>query len=491
MRLFFGGILTETNTFSPIPVSLQTFEACGIQRGQEVLHPERGNDMARYAASLGLEVVGGLQADAHPGSAVSRAAYESLRDELLARLQAAMPVDIVALNLHGGMVAQGYDDCEGDLIARVRALVGPGVPIGCSLDPHSHLSPAMHENALLMCYRENPHVDIDARRHELIELLVRTARREVAPVTSVFACRMADVFQTLREPMKGFVQRMRALEGRDGVLSISIVHGFRRADVPLMGTHVLVITDGNPALGAQLAETLGRELFALRGQCADPTTPMAEAIAAARDWDATRHGPLILAEMADNPGGGAPGDATYVLEALIATGLDGLCAGVLIDPLAVAMAIEAGQGARLTMRIGGKACPLSGRPLDLEVTVSAIDPAAKIVLEGGTVVPMGRAVALRFAQGVLVLAEQRYQTYGPSIFADLGVDLRAMRIILVKSAQHYKPHFASFTPHSLVLDSPGVCVADVKALPFSRIPRPMWPWDEDPWEQGAGPSAAA
>ena len=482
MRLFFGGLMTETNTFSPIPIGLSAFEREGIRRGQEVLDPDNGCDMALYAQSLGLEVVGGLHADAAPGAAVTRAAYETLRDELLQRLREALPVDIVALYMHGGMVAQGYDDCEGDILARVREIVGPDVAVGCELDPHSHLSAAMHDNALLMCFRENPHTDISARGRELVDLLVRVARREVRPVTSVFHTRMADVLQTQREPMKSFVSRMRALEGRDGVLSISIVHGFRRADVPLMGTQVLVITDDRPEQGARLAEALGRELFSLRGRCADPVVPMAEALTRARAWDAATPGPLILAEIADNPGGGAPGDATHVLAALLEAGLDRIAAGVMVDPLAVAYAFEAGVGAQLHMRIGGKACPLSGHPLDLRVTVAALEPQACIRLDiGGHVVPMGRAAALRFAQGVIVVAEHRNQTYGPSLFADLGVDLRAMRLIVVKSAQHYKPHFMPITPHSIVVDSPGVCVGDVLQLPMHRIPRPMWPWDEDPW----------
>ncbi|MBC7940946.1 MAG: M81 family metallopeptidase [Chitinophagaceae bacterium] len=482
LRLFFGGILTETNTFSPIPVGLQNFIEGGLLRGAEVLDPVRGQDMARYAQSLGVEVLGGLYCEAHPGAAVRRDAFEALRDELLDRLRAALPVDIVALNMHGGMVAQGCDDCEGDIIARVRAIVGPEVVIGCELDPHSHLSPAMHRNAILMCYRENPHIDIDARGRELVDLLLRIARREVRPVTSVFDCRMADVFQTQREPMKSFVARMRALEGHDGVLSISIVHGFRRADIPLLGTHVIVITDDQAAHGAVLAERLGRELFALRGQCADPTRPMDEAVAAARDWDASTQGPLVLAELADNPGGGSPGDATYVLKALIDAGIDRIVAGALIDPQGVRTAFDAGVGAQLTMRIGGKACPLSGPPLDLDVTVTALDPASKIVLDGGTTVQMGRAAALRFAQGELLLAENRHQTYGPSIFADLGIELKNCRVILVKSAQHFKAHFSAIAPHSITLDSPGVCVADVTKLPFKRLPRPLWPWDEDPWK---------
>lgn len=482
MRLFFGGLLTETNTFSPIPVGLQAFTSVRLQRGEEILDPERGSAMARYARSRGLDVVGGLHADAHPGAAVVRSAYEALRDELLQRLRDALPVDIVALDMHGGMVAQGYDDCEGDILARVRAIVGPEVPVGCLLDPHTHLSPEMHRNALLMCYRENPHIDIDSRGRELVDLLIRVARREIRPVTSVFGCRMADVFQTLREPMKAFVERMRAIERDEpGVLSISIVHGFRRADIPLLGTHVLVITDDRAEAGAQIAERLGRQLFEGRGGWCDPVTPLADAVAQAAAWDHRAHGPLILADLPDNPGGGSPGDANYVLEALLAAGIEDIVAGIYVDPMAVADAFDAGVGARLSLRIGGKRCPLSGRPLDLDVTVTAVDPAGAIRLGGGTVVPMGRAVALRFAQGHLALAEQRQQTYGPSLFEDLGIDLKAARVILVKSAQHYKPHFERISPHSLVLDAPGVCVADVLQLPFTRRPRPMWPWEPDPW----------
>ena len=480
MKVFFGGIVTETNTFSPIPISMQSFEERGIQRGEDVFDAHTGSDMARYARSLGLEVVGGLYADAHPGAAVDRRTYETLREELLERLRAAMPVDIVALNMHGGMVATGYDDCEGDLIARIRDLVGPSVVIGCELDPHSHLSNAMFENALLMCYRENPHIDIDARGRELIDLLVRAGRGEVKPVSSVFDCRLADVFQTQREPMKSFVERMKALEGHDGVLSISIVHGFRRADIPLIGAKVIVITDDFASHGDALAERLGRELFELRGQCSEPVTALAEAVAVAATWDEGANGPLILADMADNPGGGSPGDSTYVLKALLDAGLTNIAAGVLIDPLGVRYASEAGVGARFTMRVGGKACPLSGPPLDLDVTVTAFEPNSKITLGDGTVVAMGQAVALRFDHGELLLAENRNQTYGPSIFGDLGIDLSTKRVIVVKSAQHFKAHFGAISPHSLTLDAPGVCVADVTKLPFKRLPRPLWPWDADP-----------
>lgn len=485
LRLFFGGIMTETNTFSPIPVAMQSFSSCLIQRGEALLDLATGSKMALYAKERGIEVIGGLYADAHPGAAVDRATYEALRDELLDRLRDCGPVDIVALNLHGGMIAHGYDDCEGDLIQKVREVVGSKTVIGAELDPHSHLSPLMHENALLMCYRENPHVDIDARGRELVDLLIRAARHEVTPVTSIFDCRMADVFQTNREPMRGFVARMKALEGVNDVLSISIVHGFRRADIPLMGTKVIVITNNRADYGAELAMRLGMELFALRGQCAQPTTPLKEAVVEAIVWDERFKGPLILADMADNPGGGSPGDSTFILEALLDAQVDNIAVGVMIDPLAVRYAAEAGVGANLRMRIGGKACPFSGTPLDLDVTVTRVEQAAKIQLEPNTVIEMGCAVALRFAKGEILLAEARNQTYGPSIFSDMGIDLRTKKIIVVKSAQHFKAHFDPISPHSLIVDSPGVCISDVTRLPFSRISRPMWPWDEDPFSLAA------
>lgn len=484
MRVFCAGIATETNTFSPIPVGLPAFERRGIHRGQYQATPGTYSFTVTWAAqqragAAGWTVLTGLTTEAETGAAIVRSAWESLRDGLLADLQAVLPVDAVALNLHGGMVAEGYDDCEGDLLERVRALVGPDTVIGALCDPHAHLSPAMLDSAnLLLFYKENPHSDIDERAAQLIDLIDRTLRGEIHPVTSVFNCRLMDVFQTNREPMRGFVAEMKALEGKDGVLDISVVHGFRRADIPLVGAWTLVITDGRKAAGDELARRLGARLIDMRGTAAQPYVPLNEAVQ--RVVAATR-GPIVLADLADNPGGGSPGDATFILRALLDAGVRDIAAGILWDPIAVRFAFEAGEGAMLSMRVGGKACPLSGEPLDLQVRVGRLLEKGSQRI-GNSLISMGRVAALH-ADGVdLVVAEVRTQTYAANLFGEVGVDLAAKRVIVVKSAQHYRRDFAGIFVEDIVVDGPGVCAADVRQLPFRRLPRPIWPFDPNPWE---------
>jgi microcystin degradation protein MlrC len=170
---------------------------------------------------------------AEPAGLVSREGYESLRDEILQQLAAALPLDIALFGLHGAMVAHGHDDCEGDLLARARQIAGPDCVIGAELDMHCHLSDQMVEAAdVIVAFKEFPHTDFLARAEDLVDLCLRTARREVRPVTRVFDLRALTGFMTSREPGRGFVDRMFAMEGRDGILSISVAHGFQARMCP-------------------------------------------------------------------------------------------------------------------------------------------------------------------------------------------------------------------------------------------------------------------
>jgi len=468
MRLFTGGISTETNSFSPLPTGLSAFRI-----------GDTDNSLVRHAAeeskARGWTHIRGMVAEAHPGAVTPRAVYEELRDRLVADVSAALPLDIVLVDVHGGMVADGYDDPEGDLFEHVRAICGPATVIGARLDPHSHLSPAMLAGANLLCfYKENPHTDMAARGADLLRLAIDTAQGRIRPLISTFDCRLADVFQTNREPMQSFVKRLRALEGTDGILDISVVHGFRRADVPIMGGHIVVITDDKPAAGARLAEALGRELYTMRGAAAAPYVPLEEAVERA----ATAKGPTILADLADNPGGGSPGDATYILKALLDRGVTNIAIGYMVDPLALDFARTAGTGARLPMRIGGKACRLSGEPLDLEVTVRAIWDEGRL---DSIATDMGPCAWLSAGDLDIVLIGVRLQTYTPELFEKLGVDLASKQVIVVKSAQHYRAWFGSLAKGDIVVDAPGVCTADWRNLPFRRVRRDIWPFTDDPW----------
>ena len=468
MKIFTGGILTETNTFSPLPTGLAAFE----------LDPP-SNSLRDLVAAVCKERhwthISGLIADAHPGAAVARAAYENLRDLLLEQIKSALPLDIVLLDLHGGMVAQGYDDCEGDLLLRIRDIVGDACVIGARLDPHSQFSDDMVRKTNLLCfYKENPHTDISQRAHDLLRLAIDTAEKRVNPVISTFDCQMVDVFQTNREPMQSFVNRLREMEGTNGILDISLVHGFRRADTPLMGTHMLVITDNDAALGDKLAEELGMEVFAMRGNAAQPVVPLGEAVALAM----ASEGPTILADLADNPGGGAPGDSTYIFNAVRAAGARRIALGYLVDPLALDYAFEAGVGAKLIMRLGGKACALSGDPVDLSVEIKGLQQDAALT---SVDVPIGRAAWLVHDEIDIVVIGVRWQTYAPDLFTQFGIDLASKQVIIVKSAQHYHPYFHHITDDDIVVDAPGVCASDWRNLPFQRVRRSIWPFTDDPF----------
>ena len=485
MRVFAATLGTETNTFSPIPTSYASFEAQGLYRaGRHPDHPTLFTGplwaARERAKTRNWHVIEGLCAFAQPAGPTVRAAYERLRDELLADLKAALPVDMVLLGLHGAMVADGYEDCEGDLLARVRELAGPDTIVGAELDPHCHLTEAMTRHAdALVCFKEYPHTDFLERAYELVDLCAAAADGRVKPVMSTFDCRMISTFHTTREPMRGFVDRLKAMEGRDGVLSISVAHGFPWGDVPDQGTRILVVTDGRKAAGDALAEKLGRELIGLRGRTYPRYLGLAEALDRAA---AAPAGPIVLADSADNPGGGAPGDSTFVLAALFERGLGDACLGPLYDPMAVRLCHDAGPGARLPLRIGGKTSPLSGAPLDVEAEVLHVATGASQAF-GKARAPMGDAATIR-ANGVdIVLVSQRCQATGADLFAAQGVDPAAKRLVVVKSSQHFYAAFAPLAKEVLYIGGPGAIDVEFTALPFRRTARPKWPFDDDPWSQ--------
>lgn len=289
MRLFTATLGTETNTFSPLPTGLATFkERLLIPAGQ---HPQEPNlstgqliAAREYIDTYGGDLIEGLCAFATPAGPTVQRVYEQLRDQILGELKAALPVDAVALGLHGAMVSERCDDCEGDILSRIREIVGPDVAVGAELDLHCHVSERMAETAdLLITYKEYPHTDFLDRGRELIGLLAETAGGHVKPTIQVYDCHMVSTFHTVREPMKSFVEKMKSFETRDKVLSVSAAHGFPWGDVPDMGSKIIVITDSDPRLAKELARELGNDLYEIRDQGTPGLLPIADAIANAID----------------------------------------------------------------------------------------------------------------------------------------------------------------------------------------------------------------
>jgi microcystin degradation protein MlrC len=487
MKIFIAALDTETNTVAPLPTGALAFAEGFVAHGNATALPENYCSAQLYvwrrrAAALGWDIAESLCAYAEPGGITARPVYEGFREEILADLRRAMPVDAVLLALHGAMVAEGYDDCEGDLLAAVRAIVGPDVPVGAELDLHCHLTAAMMQAAtVLVAYKEYPHVDIPERAEHLFTLIADAATGLTRPVMAAFDCRMIGSFRPTAQPMRGFVDQMIAQEGRDGILSLSLAHGFPWGDVADVGVKTWAVTDGDPDRAAAVARHYGEALFGLRKEVAPAFLTIDAALEVALDLSVERtHGPVVIADVADNPGGGAPGDATFFLARVRERRMTGVMLGYFWDPIAVRFCFEAGLGATLGLRVGGKCGAASGLPVDLRVTVMGL---AEQVTQrfGAAPVPMGPSAWVR-AEGIdLVLCSLRTQTFHPEAMAALGLDPTTPRIMVVKSIQHFHAGFAPIASEILYASSPGALSQDFATFPYTKRQGRYWPRDEDPF----------
>ena len=482
MRVFIASLSTETNSFSPLPTGQLSFEEGAIAHGDATRHKVEYWSAPMHiwremAEAEGWDVVESLTAHAQPAGPTVRDVYESFRDEILGDLERAGTVDIVLLSLHGAMIADGYDDCEGDLIAHCRAQAPDGV-IGGLLDPHCHLTPDMLEKAtLLVAYKEYPHVDIPDRARDLFRLAADAARGKTKPVMRDFDCRMICAMHTPYEPMRGFVDAMSRRESEPGVLSLSLAHGFPWGDHPRAGARALAITDGNPQQAEAIARELGEKLFALRHEIMRPYPDIEAALDRAL---AASSGPVVLADVADNAGGGAPSDSTFVLEAMLRRGITSAATGIYWDPIAVRICREAGEGASLDLRLGGKCGPMSGNPLDLRVTVRKL--ASDLTQRFGKLPSsLGEAVWLHASGIDIVVNDLRTQTFHPEAFTQLGIALDEKKIVVVKSSQHFHAGFAPIASEVIHMATPGAIAPDYANIPYTRRDGNYWPKTENPF----------
>ncbi|MBB3120996.1 M81 family metallopeptidase [Pseudoduganella violacea] len=481
MKIFTSALVTETNTFSAFPTTLGSFEELGIVRGP--VTDDALNDVGpivkqwrRLAGEYGDTVHEGIYAIAQPAGTVDAAAYRQLRGEILAALEQAMPVNMVLLFLHGAMVAEGVDDCEGELIAAVRALAGPDCVIGVELDPHCHMSHAMTRQAdALILMREYPHIDYEERAIELFELCRAAAAGKTRPVMEVADCAMVGFYPTTAQPMRGLVDLLAEVERRPGILSASYVHGFPWADVPDAGTKVVVVADQDRALAARTAHELAQALYRVRREL----LPRLESAAQVLDPAPAGPFPVILADAGDNPGGGAPCDHTGLLAELLRRPALRCAFGMLWDPAAVDACHLAGIGAVIQLAIGGKTSPASGTPLQLQLTVCGL--AEQHSQQFGTMSdPLGRAAWVRCGAVDIVLVSRRQQVLSPTAFTGLGVPLHEATVIAVKSSHHYYAEFSRLSTNCHVIETGAALSMDFAHLPYRKRGKAYYPAVADP-----------
>ncbi|MCB1453698.1 MAG: M81 family metallopeptidase [Rhizobiaceae bacterium] len=487
MRAFCASIATETNTFSPLRTDFADFAQSFYAPPGE--HPETPTlcsavfpALRARAATGEIELIEGTATWAEPGGLLNRHTWERLRDEVLGQVREALPLDVVILGLHGAMIADGCVDCEGELIAAVRSIVGPETKIGVTFDPHSHLSAQRVANAdVIVVFKEFPHTDFVKAGEDCVDLILKAARGEIRPEISVWDARMIDIFLTSREPMRGFVDRLQSMEDRGDVLSVSVIHGFMAGDSPDLGAKILVVTDGDKAKGDQIARHLGRELFSLRGQAQPEFLTPEEALDRASAADAT---PVVMADVWDNPGGGVAGDSTILLSEVLRRGMSDVAVGTIWDPMAVRLCFAAGEGAELDLRFGGKTSAHAGDPIDARVTVTKLrrDTVQRF---GASLVPLGDCAAIRIGGVDIVLNTNRSQAFSPDIFDNLGIEAVSRKILIVKSTNHFHGAFSPIAAEILYVAVDGPYPSKPEKTRYRRLTRPMWPIVANPHAEEA------
>jgi microcystin degradation protein MlrC len=434
------------------------------------------------AEARGWRVAESLCAFAQPAGKTVKTVYEAFRDEILRDLRAAMPVDAVLLSLHGAMVAEGYDDAEGDLLAQVRAIVGPEVPVGAELDLHANVSRQKLESATaLVLFKEYPHIDVPERAEELFAIIADAIEGRTRPVMGWFDCRAVGVFHTTRQPMRGLVDRCAALEGKDGVLSVSIVHGFPWADVADMGSKVVVVTDGDRAKAERIAREIGMEFFHIRKEAQPGYTALDQAMARAANHNQEK--PLILADVSDNAGGGAASDSTFILDAMLRKGIKSGAIGMFWDPMAVRIAFEVGEGAELDIRLGGKLGPASGPALDLRAKVIGLKRDGVVAFGGRdkSYVPVGDMAAFDVNGIAVVCNTLRSQCKSVDCFTNVGVDPASKKVVVVKSMQHFHAAYAPIASEILYVAVPGAVAPTFREMRYLKASKKQWPFVDDPF----------
>jgi microcystin degradation protein MlrC len=353
--------------------------------------------------------------------------------------------------------------------------------VGAELDLHCNIGEGtMRDANALVLFKEYPHVDVSDRADDLFTVAEGALEGRTRPVMASYDCRMIGVFHTTREPMRGFVDKLMSMEGKDGVLSLSIAHGFPWSDIKEMSSKVIAVTDNDEAKARKLARELALEFFAMRDRTQPPYVTLEAAMSRVSSHNLPK--PMVLADVSDNAGGGAASDSTFILQALLDRKVKDAAIAMFWDPGAVKLAFEVGEDAELDIRLGGKLGPQSGPPIDARARVLKLEKDVTIQFGGarkGTN-PIGDVAALQIEGVTVIVNTKRSQCHSLDCFTKLGIDPSQKKVVVVKSMQHFHAAYAPIASEVVYVAAPGALVPDWSLLPYTKADKTQWPFVADP-----------
>ena len=481
MRIALAGLVHETNTYCQ---GMTPYADFYTYRGAEMFSA-RGQQSDLGGAvdaceRLGVELLPILYASAQPSGTIEREAYDAFKTEILDGLTRSGAIDGCVLLLHGAGVVDGIADLEYDLARSVREILGD-IPIAASFDLHGNVTQAMADqlNGVFACH-QYPHVDLHERAAEAVDCVHAMVRGGMR-----YACRVISLPMLLptTTTYEGIGQRMlesllRAERGA-GCVDISWFHGFPYTDVAHVGSYVAVTYDPQDPAPLQAAQGVANELWAAREAFLPERLDAAAAVARAQAQQAY---PVVIHETSDNCGGGAPGDGTHLLRAMLQAGLGSdACFAFIVDPETAGAAHRAGVGATLRVTLGGKTDDLHGAPLVLEAYVKALHD-GRLVLQHmfkGAPLHLGPMARLVVDGMDIVVASRRSQTFDREPFLAVGIDVMKYKYVALKSSNHFRAGFQHLAGAIVTADPPGLTTHNIEVFPRQSTNRRLWPLHTD------------
>lgn len=482
-RIAVGGFLHETNTFAPTKATWEAFVHGGgwpaMTIGADVLKVMRGINVGlagfvEEADAKGWELIPTVACGASPSAHVTEDAFERVVKIMIDGIKAAGQLDAVYLDLHGAMVTEHLDDGEGEILARVRAVIGPDLPLVVSIDLHANVTPRMIEHAdALIAYRTYPHVDMaDTGRASAkhLELLLRSGQKFAKAFRQLPFLIPISWQCTFDQPTKGIYDKLAALES-EAVPTLSFAPGFPAADFPDCAPSVFAYgrtqADADAAADAVAALVAGHE-DDFDGKIYSPDEGVKHAIELAR----TAAKPIIIADTQDNPGAGGDSDTTGMLRALVRNNAQRAAIGVIYDPDAAKAAHAAGVGAMISLSLGGKSGIPGDTPFEEIFVVEQLSDGRFIApgpYFGGREMEMGPSACLRIGGVRVVVASHKAQLADQAMYRYVGIEPTAQAILVVKSSVHFRADFQPIAERLLICAAPGAMPADTAALPWQRL----------------------
>ena len=486
MRVVTGAISHETSTFTPVATTRESYRERHHLRGSEIIRTFRASNtptggFIQGSEAHGFELIPTVYAAAYPSGPTPANLFQSILNELLDGIRAAQPVDGILLQLHGSMVAEGVDDADGYILAAVRDLVGPRVPMVAQLDIHSNVSRLMVDKADVLIGRETyPEVDMAERGRECTDVLVRIVTEGLRPTMALHQIPMVWGTNqvTAHPPMSEAIAQLHRIEAQPGVVCGSIATCYALADVPDMGASVYVVTDNDLGLAQRYADELGAWIFARRAGWHAPMPSTRECL---RDAEAKAQFPVIFADWCDNTGGGSPGDSTGMLRTFVDAKLKEACVLYIVDRQAVDRCRAAGVGAMVELEVGGKSSPLQGIPVKMTARVVAVSDGYFRYdgpMYSGLENSMGSSAHIEQDGVHVLLVSKREQPFDTAFSRTLALDPRTMKYIGVKSAAHFRSGFEPWAGAIYVVSESSVHNPATGALPFRRLGRKLYPFDK-------------